>query len=318
MPDMQVAGVKRYAVAMAVLAVIILSIAVLLTYRQPEEPKDGKIRAAASFYPLAHFIEKTGGEHIDVLDLVPPGAESHDFEPTPRDIRRVVASKLFVYLGAGFDPWAERIAPELARAGVTTVRISDRFTLKETEEEGHEGNEHGPLDPHIWLDPGLASQMADILRDKLIELDPVNAAYYKENARRFKAELQKLDDQFKSTLSSCARRDIIVSHEAFSYFGRRYNLNIFPVTGVFSGEEPSPRRMAEVSKLMKNMGIRYIFTEPLGNPRTARTIARETGATVLTLNPIEGLTPDEKKSGKDYISIMRENLANLKTALDCR
>lgn len=324
MPDLQVSGMRKIAVFIAA-AVAILAAAVFLALRQPPDAGDGeRLRAAASFYPLAHFIQKAGGDDVAVLNLTPPGIDSHEYEPTPRDIKRVMDSNLFVYLGGGFDAWAERIAPGLRDAGVVTMEIievaemSGHSGLIEAGEEGdHKESGHGSIDPHIWLDPLLSARVVEIIADSLMELDPEYAGSFRENAGDYMAVLQGLHEDYRSGLGSCKKRDIIVSHDAFSYLGKRYGLNVIPVTGVFSGGDPSPKRIAAVAGLMRRKGIGYIFMEPLANPAVARTISRETGARVLTLNPIEGLTVAEERAGMDYVSIMRENLDNLRKALDC-
>lgn len=287
--------------------------------------KDGtedRLPVAASFYPLAHFAEKAGGADVEVLMITPPGAESHDFEPTPRDIRRVRKSALFIYNGAGLDPWAQRVAPSMRESGVRTLEMTSRFTLMSAVDDANEndgrGRESGAVDPHIWLDPLMAAEEVLLIGEELAAADPPRAATYRSRSGVYAELLRGLDKEFEEGLSECATREMIVAHDAFSYLARRYKLGMIPVIGVFSGEEPSPRRMAEIARLARERSIKYVFFEPLSSPRVAETIARETGAEVLELNPIEGLTREEAAAGKDYISIMRSNLVNIKKALQCK
>ncbi|MBW7956490.1 MAG: zinc ABC transporter substrate-binding protein [Deltaproteobacteria bacterium] len=309
---------------------VIAAIGAFLLHLRRESPieDDGRIRAAASIYPLAHFLEKTGGERVTVHTITPAGVDAHDFEPTPRDIRTAMDSAVFVYMGGGFDSWAERIAPSVSDSGAMTVEIAERFKM-ETEtghEDGHEGHDHeendghdhGPFDPHVWLDPVLATRLVEIMKESLTAVDHENGPYYGAQAAAYTDRLLELDKEFKAGLKDCALREIVVSHDAYGYLGERYNLDIIPATGVFSGEEPSPRRIAVISRAMKDRGIRHVFTEPFGSPRIAEAIARETGAGILVLNPVEGLTREEDMAGADYLSIMRENLKNLREALDCK
>lgn len=285
--------------------------------------KHAGLKVTASFYPLAHFSEKAGGQNIEVFMITPPGADSHDFEPTPRDIRRIRKSDLFIYNGAGLDPWAEKIEPTLRESGVKTLGMASKFTLLSAEkEDGHDIDRHGhgegAFDPHIWLDPLMAAEQTTLIGEALATADPANASAYKTLSSRYAGELKALHEEFSSDLSKCATKDLVVAHDAFGYLGRRYGLNVIAVTGVFSGEEPSPRRIAEIIKIVRERSIKYIFFEPLTSPKIASTIANETGAEVLELNPLEGLTKDEEAKGADYASIMRANLANLRKALQCK
>ena len=314
---------KKALLFIAALAVATGLVILLLSFFTAEKTaKDAGLKVTASFYPLAHFAQKAGGQNIAVFMITPSGADSHDFEPTPRDISRIRKSDLFIYNGAGLDPWAERIDPTLRESGVQTLGMASKFTLLSAEKEDvhdEEGHGHGEsaFDPHIWLDPLMAAQQTALIGEALAAVDPKSAASYQALSSRYAGELKALHEEFSSGLSKCATKEIVVAHDAFGYLGRRYGLNIIAVTGVFSGEEPSPRRIADITKIVRGRSIKYIFFEPLTSPKIARTIANETGAEVLELNPLEGLTKDEEAAGADYISIMRNNLANLRKALQC-
>ncbi|MCC6502672.1 MAG: zinc ABC transporter substrate-binding protein [Deltaproteobacteria bacterium] len=313
----------RKAVLFLAALIILAGVSImLLSLLSEEKEAKGGLKVAASFYPLAHFAEKAGGERIDVFMVTPAGVESHDFEPTPRDIKRIREASLFLYNGAGLDPWAERIEPTLRESGVRTLGMASKFTLLNAEkEDGHDedGHNHGEeaFDPHIWLDPLMAAEQTSLIGEALEAADPTNAASYRALSREYSDKLKALHEEFSAGLSKCERRDLVVAHDAFGYLARRYGVNIIAVTGVFSGEDPSPRRIAEITKIVRERSIRYIFFEPLTSPKIAETIARETGAKVLEINPLEGLTKDEVASGKDYISVMRMNLANIRKALQC-
>jgi len=295
----------------------------LLSFVTGKKETKGGLKAAASFYPLAHFAQKAGGEQVEVFMVTPSGVEPHDFEPTPRDIKRIREAGLFIYNGAGFEPWAERIEPSLRAAGTRTLAVASSFDLlKAGEPDEHDGDEHGHgqtvSDPHIWLDPLLAAGQTRLIGEALAAADPENAASYRDLANQYATMLEELHEEFRAGLSNCASRDLVVAHDAFGYLAKRYGLNVIPATGVFSGEEPSPRRIAEITRTIREKSITHIFFEPLSSPKVAGTIARETGAKTLPLNPLEGLTKDQEAAGEDYISVMRSNLANIKEALGCR
>lgn len=265
---------------------------------------------AASFYPLAHFAEQVGVEHVRVEHIMPAGAEPHEYEPSPRDIRRVWEARVFVFHGAGLDPWAEKLHRELAEKGTLTVHMTEHFDLLPARGTNH--------DPHIWLDPLMAVKMVEVIRDALIQADPRHGDAYRRNGDDYAAGLSELHRKFEEGLRSCRLRDIIVTHDAFRYLARRYGLKSRSLAGVSPEEEPSPRKMADIVRFARQKGIRYIFYETLAGPRLAETIAREVDGETLPLNPVGGLSKEELRAGKTYISLMEENLRNLRLAMSCR
>lgn len=310
--------------AVAVLATIAVTI-----LRERGGRTEGAPMVSVSIYPLAHFTRLVAGGSADVHLVTPSGTEAHDFEPTPKDIKKVLESRLFIFNGAGFDPWAQRVSREAIAAGARVLDVSAHLSKTSSMIEaasdghghgdGHEGrHDNEPLDPHAWLDPLLAMKEVEAIRDALASVDPENAAAYGSRAEEAASSMAALHDEFTKGLADCRTREVIVAHDAFAYLARRYNLHMIPITGVFSGEEPSTRRLADVARLMKKNGIGYIMTEPLTSPRVAETISRETGARVLVLNPAEGLSREEESRSMGYVSIMRENLANLRIAMGCR
>ncbi len=285
-----------------------------------------RIKITASFYPLAEFARQVGGELVTVENLIPAGVEPHDFEPTPQDVVKINNSKLFILNGAGLDPWAEKITAELNGENTQTLNITKNFALlpsttaeedQHNEEETEHEEEHSAFDPHLWLDPVNALREVDVIRDQLIAIDPKNETTYKNNAKAYQQRLTTLDNKFEQALKNCKTREIFTSHQAFAYLAQRYNLTQVGITGLAPEQEPSAKRMAEVSKLGKEKNIKYIFFETLVNPKIAETVASEIGAKTLVLNPLEGLTPDQEKQGEDYITIMETNLKSLQQALEC-
>jgi zinc transport system substrate-binding protein len=283
-----------------------------------------KLKVVASFYPLAHFAAQVGAEHVEVINIMPPGAEPHEFEPTPRDIKKIYDSMIFLFHGAGIDSWAERIHIDVKKKGILTLDMTEHFDFARIEKKrgheaefGYEHYHHGENDPHIWLDPFLARKEVEIIRDVFIKADPLHEETYRENSDVYIKKLNVLNEKYKSGLKSCAKRDIIVTHDAFNYLTRRYNLKAHPITGISPEEEPSPRKMVELSKLVLKKNIKYIFFERLVSPKLAETIAHEVGAKTLILNPLGGLTKEDIREGKTYISVMEENLHNLHLALEC-
>ncbi|MES0337370.1 MAG: zinc ABC transporter substrate-binding protein [Candidatus Magnetobacterium sp. LHC-1] len=263
-----------------------------------------EVQVTVSFYPLAHFAGQVGGNLVHVTNVTPTGVEPHEFEPKPLDIKRAFASQLFIFNGGGIDPWAEKLQNDLGAKGVTILCMACQLGRHD--------------DPHFWIDPVLAIEEVRLISDTLGRIDPKNAAVYKKNAQEYIKKLTALDSDFREGLKTCQHREIVVTHNAFSYLARRYNLTTLTLAGLSPIEEPSARKLAQIARTVKTKGIRHIFFESLVSPKIAQSIASETGAVTLPLNPCEGLTTDDIQDGKDYIAIMQDNLRNLRTALSCK
>jgi len=276
-----------------------------------------KLTVAATFYPLAHFAEQVGGEHVQVINMTPNGIEPHDYEPTPQDLAELEEVDLFLYNGAGLDPWAETIAPNLAAKGITTLRATERIDLLEGHDEHEEEEQHEATDPHAWLDPTYALYIVGQIRDELVAIDPENAATYNGNAATYVSTLQLLEKHYREDLADCTLREIIVSHDAYRYMATRYDFATHAIAGLSPDEEPSAQRIAELADLAKEKGIDTIFFEELVSPDLAQTIADEVGAQTNVLHTIEGLTPGQS-AGATYMSLMYENLESLKLAMHCQ
>jgi zinc transport system substrate-binding protein len=250
------------------------------------------------------------------VSLVPAGVEPHDWEPSPRDVVRIRGARVFVYNGAGFEPWAERLpAQDAGASGPRVVRATAGLELLPAGTKGRGG---AASDPHVWLDPVLATRQVEVIRDALEAADAAHAAAYADNARAFLAKLTALHADYVAGLATCTRRDLIVSHDAFEYLARRYRLSIVPVMGLAPDAEPSPAQLASLVRLASRRKAKYVFVETLVSPRLAETLAREAGARTMVLNPLEGRTQDEVAAGKDYLDLMRANLKTLRIALECR
>ncbi len=182
------------------------------------------------------------------------------------------------------------------------------------EEEGHHDFE---FDPHIWLDPILVKQQILNIRDGLIEVDSKNKEHYEQNAADYIAELDILDADIRSSLSSCERDTFVPFHNAFSYFADRYGLHIVPLAGIAPDAEASAMEIAEFVDYIIENDIKVIFSEELVDPRLAEVIAGEAGAEVMLLSPVEALAADDPPD-TSFIEKMNQNLDALRVALECR
>ncbi|QWR76861.1 metal ABC transporter substrate-binding protein [Candidatus Magnetomonas plexicatena] len=289
--------------------VLVIVAVVMSMFFASETYAETKTKIAASFYPLAFIAESVGGSNTQVINMTPTGVEPHEFEPKLSTLKELYSSRLFIYNGAGVDHWAEKLSADLKKKGVETVNMSSYISLLKTD-----GNSS---DPHFWLDPLMVKKEVEVVRDALIKINPADRAVYEKNAADISAKLDALNSKYAAGLKSCKHRDIIVTHSAFQYMSVRYGLNMFSILGLSTLEEASPKKLVELSKIVRDKKMKYVFYESLVSPKLAETLANEAGVKTLTLNPIEGLTDDDVKAGKNYLSLMEDNLKNLKTALEC-
>ena len=165
------------------------------------------------------------------------------------------------------------------------------------------------MDPHVWMAPENAEEMAENICEALAAKDPDNAAYYKANYEKLSEKFDALDDSFENVLAKAKHKDIVVSHEAYGYLAKEYGLNQIPIEGINSESEPDPKAMKAIVDEMKAKGIKTVFTEPNEDDKIAQTVASEAGAEVKELDPME------YESDKNYFERMESNLKILESAL---
>lgn len=267
-----------------------------------------KVDVVASFYPLAFFTEQIGGDRVSVLQLIPDNAEPHSWEPRPSDLLKTDRAKMFVYNGAGFEPWASDFLGTLTNRDLVIVDTSQNLTLLGNSEEA------AGVDPHFWLDPLSAKVQVHNILAGLEKADPANAAFYEANAAALDSRLDKLNDDFAAGLANRTVDDIVTTHEGFNYLALRYGFTAQAAVGISADQQPSPQDLVRLSQLVRSLGLRYVFSEPVFSDAVIRTIASETGAQVLVLDGIHGRAGVH--AGMDYFQIMYENLRNLRIGLE--
>jgi len=261
-----------------------------------------RVSVVASFYPLAFLADEIGKEKIAVKNLTPVGVEPHEYEPTARDMVEIQQAKLLILNGENFEGWVKKVKSELKN--VLVVEAAKDLMIEN--------------DVHVWLSPELAKQEARVILSGLVQIDPLNRDYYMENEKLLENKLEKMTVDFRNGLSNCTHQEIIVSHGAFGYLAREFGLKQVAISGISPDEEPSMKQLTEVAQFARKNNVKYIFFERLISPKLAETIAEEVGAKTLVLDPIEGIDNNDIAVGKNYLTIMEDNLANLRTALECR
>lgn len=267
-----------------------------------ERVEEGKLSVVASFYPMYDFACKIGGDKVSVYNLVPSGTEPHDWEPSTRDLVRLESADLFIYSGGGMEHWVEDVLSSLESEDLIVCEASVGVALIGE-------------DPHIWLDPEMAALQLENIAAALTLADGANAEYYQEQLEKWRSEFLDLDEEYQRALAPLPSRSFVTSHAAFGYLASAYGLEEVAIEGLEPDGEPDPARLAEVTDFVRESGIKVIFSEELASDKSASVVAGETGAEVMTLSPLEGLSNEDLKRGADYLSVMRENLEKLLLAL---
>ncbi|WP_433946325.1 metal ABC transporter substrate-binding protein [Paenibacillus sp. SN-8-1] len=288
---------------------------------------EGKVNVVTSFYPIYEFASAIGGENANVINLLPTGVEPHEWTPRSNDIITASKAQLFFYNGAGLEGWVPSFLKGLSQdSKVKTVEVSKGISLIEAGDEA-DGHDHSAeassnsepaahkSDPHTWVSPKSAMQIAKNIKDSYVQVDPAHSADYESRYEKLADQLNKLDAKFTSELAKTSKKEIVVSHQAFGYLCRDYGLTQHAIMGLSPDAEPRAQDIIELSKVVKQENIKYIFFEELVSDKLARTLAGETGVQTLVLNPVEGLTKQEEQNKDNYFTLMEKNLQNLILAL---
>lgn len=282
--------------------------------------KEGKLNIMTTFYPIYDFTRNIVGDEGDVSLLIGAGTEPHEYDPTAKDIAKISQSDALVYDNENMETWVPTVMKSLTDSKVKEIKATkDLVLLPGGEEEDHDhdhgGEEHHhEYDPHVWLSPYRAKLLVQKITDQLSEAFPAKASAFKTNAQAYLEKLTELDNDYLKALKDAKQKNFVTQHTAFKYLALDYGLNQVGIAGISPEAEPSPARLAELTKYIKENDIRYIYFEENASEKIAKTLATETGVALEVLNPLESLTKEEMDKGDNYISVMKENLeALLKT-----
>lgn len=284
-----------------------------------------KIQVVASFFPMYDFTRNIVGDEGDVTLLIPAGTDSHDYEPSAKDVAKLQDTDVFVYNNENMEIWVPNVETTLEEGNVNVIKATEGMVLLPGDEEDHDhshdhdheddGHSH-ELDPHVWLAPSLAIKQVEIIRDQLIAAYPDRKEAFEENAKNYLAKLEALHESYESALANATQKQFVTQHAAFGYLALEYGLTQVPIAGLSPSEEPSAARIAELKHFVEDNGIKIIYFEENATDSIARTLADEAGVELEVLNPLEGLTQEQMDAGDDYISVMEQNLTALKKTTD--
>ena len=266
---------------------------------EPSSANKEKIKVFVSILPQAYFVERVGGEQVDVSVLVGPGYSPATYEPTPRQMAELGKAKVYFRIGVPFeDVWMMRISGANPHMKVidthsdVELRPVNAYHFNKTRQ--HHPYSKGMKDPHIWLSLRLVKVQAQNICRALISEDPAQRVYYQENLKAFHHDLDRLDAEIKEILENLKTRKFMAFHPAWGYFAWDYGLEQIPIE--VEGKEPNARTLAGLIKRSKQEGIKVVFVQAQFSTRNAETVAQAIGGRIVQIDPL----------AKDYLKYMRK------------
>jgi len=282
---------------------LLLPVMITMTGCSQQQPGD-KIGVVVTILPQAEFVESIGGDKVEITVMVPPGASPHTYEPTPSQMVALSHAEMYAKVGSGIDfelAWMDALIAQ--NEDMLVVDCSAGVELQAMT-AADEGETSGNMDPHIWLSPQNAIIMVQNIADGLIQIDPDNSDYYKQNRDAYIQQLEQLDSDIRDGLSDVSNRVFMVFHPAFGYFASEYNLTMLPIED--EGKEPTPAGLQYLIEQAEEHNIKVVFAEPQYNQQSAEVIADEIGGGVVLIDPL----------AEDYIANLRAMLAEMVQAME--
>ena len=269
------------------------------------------MKIVTSFYPVYAMVKEISGDLNDVR-MIQSSSGIHSYEPSANDIAAIYDADVFVYHSHTLESWAGSLDPSLQKSKVKVLEASEGMTLDrvsglEDIEVGKGVDEKSLYDPHTWLDPEKVAEEAQIIADKLSELDSENKEIYQSNAKKFIDQAHELTNKYKPIFDKVEQRTFVTQHTAFSYLAKRFDLNQLGIAGISPDQEPSPRQLTEIQEFVKTYKVKTIFTESNASSKVAETLIKSTGVSLKILNPLES----DPQNDKSYLDNLEEDIAIL-------
>lgn len=307
-------------IGIALVALVVVGALMWLVTNRTETRTPTGPTVAVSLYPLAYLVESIAGDTVSVASIG-EGIDPHEYTPSVRDSATLEQADLVVVMGGGLEHWAEDIESSreaaqksfMAMNEIVPVYVGKEDTHADaTQHEDEHDHDHSGMDPHSWLDPVLMQQMATAIANELSRLYPEHTALYTSNTQALIAELALIDTTYTQGLTQCEAGEALTSHDAFGYLERRYHMDMHPIVGISTADEPSAQLLAELREEAEE-GVLGILTEQRSIQKYAETLARETGLQLLTVDAMELGVPE----GATYATVMYKNLTAFRTAYGC-
>ena len=269
------------------------------------------LRIVTSFYPIYSMVKAISGDLNDVR-MIQSSSGIHDFEPSANDVAAIYDADVFVYHSRTLESWAGELNPSLKNSKVQVLEASqgmelDRVAGLEDVQAGEGVDEKTLYDPHTWLDPQKAAEQAQIIADRLSDLDSDHRDIYQANARKFQEEAKELTERYQKIFDKVPNKTFVTQHTAFSYLAKRFGLTQLGIAGISPEQEPSPRQLTEIEDFVKEHQVKTIFVESNASSKVAQTLVKATGVQIKELNPLEA----DPANQLSYLENLEKNLAVL-------
>lgn len=287
-----------------------------------------KLSIVTTIFPQYDFTRQIVGDHAEVTMLLKPGAESHSFDPTPQDIKKIQNADLFIYTGGENDVWVDGILSSMGESQPETLKLLDCVPtvteeLVEGMEQAHEedeahAEEEEEVDEHVWTSPQNAMRIVDKIAAVLSEKDAANAADYQANSAAYVEKLRGLDESFRDVVTSGARKTVLFGDRfPFRYLADAYGLKYYAAfSGCSTESEADAATVAFLVDEVKKDQLPVVFTIEFSNGRIADSVADATGAKKLILHSCHNVSAEDMAGGATYLSLMEQNVENLREALN--
>jgi ABC-type Zn uptake system ZnuABC Zn-binding protein ZnuA len=266
---------------------------------------DGRLAVVTTTTQLTDFARIVGGGNVDVYGILKPNVDSHDFEPSPGDIAKLAQARIIVKNGAGLERWFD---PTIKNSGTraTIIEASSGITLRHGQ-----GRHSTEADPHVWQDPRNAKVMVHNIARALAAADPAHRAGYEANEAAYSAELDRADAEIAGQIAGLANKKLVTNHDAFGYYVDRYGLDFVGaiIPSFDSQAELSAQDISQIVRLIKDTGVKAVFSESSLPPKTAEAIGRDAGVTVVAGDDAlygDSLGPPGS-DGDTYLKMLRHN-----------
>jgi zinc/manganese transport system substrate-binding protein len=271
-----------------------------------------KLPVVASFSILGDLVRVVGGDRVVVTTLVGPNEDAHVFEAKPSDAKALLASKLLVLNGLGFEPWAGKLLKSSGYQGGIASAAKGVAARHMEEEKSHGDHAHEDTDPHAWQNPQNVVLYVRNIATGLGKADPAGAATYQANAEAYVKELQTLDTWAKAQIAAIPadKRKVITSHDAFGYFAAQYGVKFLAPQGINTETEPSAKQVALLIRQIQREKIRAVFVENMSNPKLIAQLSKDAGATLGASLYADALSSADQP-GATYLQMMRHNVTQL-------
>ena len=300
---------RRFAVLAPALLVALAAVVVAVGSSAAQLGVQGRpIRVVTGLAIVQDLVQRVGGERVEAFSIVPPGADPHTYQPTPRDVQSLQGTRLAVWNGLGLDETAADLVAEQSLPDLTVVVLSEGIAPFAGHDHDHETEGHAGGNPHLCLDPAYAVRYVERIRDALVEVDPANAETYRANAAAYVGEINALDAWAKGEIATipAERRKLVTFHDAFPYLASHYGLDLVGVVLKSPGREPSAQEVAMLVTEIQQHQIPAVYAEPQFNARILELAARDAGIQVKRL--YSDAFDDQVKT---YLDLMRFNVTSL-------